>query len=187
MKPLSPDQQQLAKDHLGLACHIAHTSARRYPWLRDDMVCAASLAVCELAITWDTSRGMSFANYVAMRVRNAMVDMLRKQSPQRFRRYNASETAPPKFDHFADVGNMIVDHRETPIGEDLEIADELWNIEARLSSDARQIFRIMHIDRVGCTLQQAADEMSVCVTSASRYHHESLVRAEYFLSRRSIA
>lgn len=71
-----------------LAMKIAAKFARKLPHLRDELEGAAGLGLARARAAYDpgANRGVPFGAYAATRIKGAIIDMLRCESPRGFRR-----------------------------------------------------------------------------------------------------
>lgn len=76
-------RDQLITDHLDYVAHIANRLARRLPdWVDgENLQSAGVVGLIEAAQSFDESRGVVFKTYSYPRIRGAMIDEIRRNSP----------------------------------------------------------------------------------------------------------
>ena len=77
--PLTPEAKALVEAHLPLVKHVVAGVAAHYPRHadREELAQAATLGLVEAAARFDTSRGVPFERWAALRIRGAIVDAVR--------------------------------------------------------------------------------------------------------------
>lgn len=77
--PLTPAQQQLVGDNLGLVGHVMHQVSVNFPKHvdRDELISAGMLGLTEAALRFDDNQGATFSSFAAHRIRGAILDHVR--------------------------------------------------------------------------------------------------------------
>ena len=78
MAPLTDAQRDLAASYYRMACGHAGRFAKRYPWLHEELLAAATLAVLRAAQSYEArnSSNASFGTFTWPRVRHRCLDVI---------------------------------------------------------------------------------------------------------------
>ena len=98
---MTAEQRALAEDerHLAMARALAKYEAKRrqLTWMEDDILSAAYAGLCDAATKFGPSRGLAFTTYAVSRIRGAILDFLRTETPSGYRqRTGKKHDAIPK-------------------------------------------------------------------------------------------
>jgi RNA polymerase sigma factor (sigma-70 family) len=157
------EREHLVLANLSLVTGTVQAAMARYRLpesLRDDLVSAGSLALVQAADRFDPSRGVKFKTFAAHRVSGEIVDTLRRGDA-------AIGVSKDSLDGVAS---------ETPSPENQAItAQELTHVREvlqELSARERALIEA-HYGR-GLTLRDAADELGISRSYASRVHARAI-------------
>jgi RNA polymerase sigma factor for flagellar operon FliA len=172
-EPLTPDQQSLAVRFLPMARALAKPLKLCWPTECHEFESAACLALVEAAQSFDPARNVKFATYARYRIWGALRDVQRGLVMQGWR---DDLVNAPKFVTLIataeEFGQVMLTHPEPPIGEDVDLADQLdfWlkKLPARHATACRELYLKQK------TQGETAEAIGVSKSRVSYLHREAL-------------
>ena len=170
--PLTEPQRELAERYVPLARSLARRFAKDCPWAYDDFRASASLALVEAAQAFDPVRGIDFATYARHRLHGALVDAQRELFSDGWR--GAKEFRPRFCPLDADPDALVGPSPEKPVGESLEVKDDVEHWLRKLPPRHAAAFRHIYLD--GKTQEETADLVGCSKAAMCRLHREVVDR-----------
>ena len=150
-------QQQLIVDYVPLARTLAKPLKHRWPSEGDEIDGVCQLALVQAARQYDAGRGMSFASFLRLKIRCALIDLLRTLTRQ------------PRPERLADW----VDRHQQPVGKELEVLDFVETHLRKLPPQDRQLLRRLYNGGESLRDQAAAAKRDPSVLSK---RHQAALR-----------
>jgi RNA polymerase sigma factor (sigma-70 family) len=165
---LDSDRQQLLEGHRPLTGKIARKLHRRYHWLGADEVHSyAWLGLARAAETYESDRGVPFANFAMVKGAYFAIDEMRRDGLLK-RKRDAENAQPPK-----PLDTDLPDPTATREQRRMENRDQWTSLVTHLAEKDRRLLLLYY--HYGLTFREIAEILGIS-ESATCIRHSKILR-----------
>jgi RNA polymerase sigma factor (sigma-70 family) len=154
LRPLTPQERELVESAFKLALFLAGKRKQRWHHIADQIDSCAHESVMKAAIKFRVEKGGNWKNFAAWRVKSG-IQTFKKLYMDKVRRRPQYLSVERHWDTYSDS----LQSKDKPIGEALEVHDEVEQVLAKMSAQAATCFRGFYLEHK--TVEELADELSV--------------------------
>jgi RNA polymerase sigma factor (sigma-70 family) len=162
-KRLTEDKKSLCQSHIPLARSLISTFKHQTPCLSDEFESNAFFALVLAAEAYEEERGFRFASLAKRYVFKAL-ESTRRSSYRR--RLDRKFTVPPK------LTRLITDHRERPVGHNIESSEQVEGYLRLLPRKSARVMRAVHAG--GLNQYEAAKSLKISQSLVNKLLKESI-------------